>query len=194
MTTNHKTDGIYLPADDRRDYVAWSEANESDFVSGYWNKLWRWYEAEGFGHVAAYLRTLDVSDFDPKAPPLKTPAFWAIVSANHPAENAELADLLDKLEQPDAVTLDDLVAAAAKAEMYDTQEWLKDRKNRRSIPHRLEQCGYVPVRNSDAPSDGLFKVGSRRKAIYARSDLTATARLTAAHAIVDGRVSPKSGR
>ena len=36
--------------------------------------------------------------------------------------------------------------------------WLCDRKNRRAIPHRLEQCGYIPVRNADAV-DGLFKIG-----------------------------------
>ena len=30
MTTNHKTDGVYLPADDRRHYVAWSEAKKED--------------------------------------------------------------------------------------------------------------------------------------------------------------------
>jgi hypothetical protein len=28
ITTNHKTDGIYLPADDRRHYVAWSDATK----------------------------------------------------------------------------------------------------------------------------------------------------------------------
>ena len=28
ITTNHKADGIYLPADDRRHYVAWSELSE----------------------------------------------------------------------------------------------------------------------------------------------------------------------
>src|SRR5262249_17999718 len=27
ITTNHKADGIYLPADDRRHYVAWSDAD-----------------------------------------------------------------------------------------------------------------------------------------------------------------------
>ena len=27
ITTNHKTDGIYLPADDRRHFVAWSDAD-----------------------------------------------------------------------------------------------------------------------------------------------------------------------
>jgi hypothetical protein len=35
--------------------------------------------------VAAYLATLDISTFDPKAPPPKTDAFWAIVDANHAA-------------------------------------------------------------------------------------------------------------
>jgi len=31
ITTNHKTDGIYLPADDRRHYVAWSDLAKEDF-------------------------------------------------------------------------------------------------------------------------------------------------------------------
>ena len=32
--------------------------------------------------VADYLWSLDLSDFDPKAPPPKTAAFWNIVSAS----------------------------------------------------------------------------------------------------------------
>ena len=31
ITTNHKTDGIYLPADDRRHFVAWSDLKKEDF-------------------------------------------------------------------------------------------------------------------------------------------------------------------
>ena len=31
ITTNHKADGIYLPADDRRHYVAWSDLTKDDF-------------------------------------------------------------------------------------------------------------------------------------------------------------------
>ena len=34
MTTNHKVDGIYLPADDRRHYVAWSDAVLADCTGG----------------------------------------------------------------------------------------------------------------------------------------------------------------
>ena len=85
MTTNHKTNGIYLPADDRRHLVAWSDLKQRDFDEGYWNQIWHWYELGGFGHVAAYLAQLDLSGFDPKAPPPKTAAFWAIVDANRRA-------------------------------------------------------------------------------------------------------------
>jgi hypothetical protein len=75
ITTNHKTNGIFLPADDRRHYVAWSDLSRPSFEREYWNKLWCWYNAGGDGHVAAYLAQLDLSSFDAKAPPPKTQAF-----------------------------------------------------------------------------------------------------------------------
>ena len=34
ITTNHKTDGIYLPADDRRHFVAWCDLDKEDFDRG----------------------------------------------------------------------------------------------------------------------------------------------------------------
>ena len=174
MTTNHKTDGVYLPADDRRHYVTWSEAKKEEFPETYWKSIWAWYEEGGYGHVAAYLAELDLSGFNPKAPPPKTGAFWAIVDANRAPEDAELADVLDKLGRPDAVALDMLVKEAD----FDFYTWLRDGKNRRNIPHRLEQCGYIPVRN-DAADDGLFKINNRRQAVYARTGLSFRGRLEA---------------
>jgi hypothetical protein len=174
ITTNHKTDGIYLPADDRRHYVAWSDRSKEEFTPAYWNEIWSWYHAGGFGHVAAYLAELDISGFDPKAPPPQTPAFWEIVSANQAPEDAELADAIDALGNPEALTIKQLIAAAKGA----LAEWLSERKNRRALPHRLERCGYVAVR-SDA-KDGLWKVGEARQAIYARNDIAAESRRAAA--------------
>jgi hypothetical protein len=40
ITTNYKTDGIYLPADDRRHFVAWSTRTKDDFAPEYWKTLW----------------------------------------------------------------------------------------------------------------------------------------------------------
>ena len=96
-TTNHRFDGVYLPADDRRTYVAWSEIRQADFVKGFWPSLWGWYRAGGLEDVVAYLAEYDLSKFDPKAPPRKTDAFWQIVSVGAAPEESELADVLDAL-------------------------------------------------------------------------------------------------
>jgi hypothetical protein len=204
ITTNHKTDGVFLPADDRRHYVAWSELTSADFESGYWIKLWRWYDEGGDRHVAAYLDSLDLSDFDLKAPPLKTKAFWDIVDAGRAGEDAERADVIDALGvkdkegapvSPVAFTL---AAVQGKAEALTPSKkkkdgepirgtfayWLGDRRNRRSIPHRFEQCGFSPVRNDDA-KDGLWKINGARQVVYARSNLSVRDRLAAANLVRD---------
>ena len=174
ITTNHKADGIFLPADDRRHFVAWSDLTKDDFAPSYWNTLWRFYDDGGDRHVAAYLAELDLSDFDPKAPPPKTPAFWDIVDANRAPEDAELADVLDAMGKPDATTIAKIIAHATD----DFGVWLRDRKNRRVIPHRLEKCGYAPVRYEGA--DGLWPINGKRQAIYAKSTLSVRDRYRAA--------------
>jgi hypothetical protein len=174
ITTNYKTNGIYLPADDRRHYVAWSDLNKEDFDEGYWNRLYDWYRAGGYGHIAAYLDTLDISDFDAKAPPLKTEAFWAIAQSNRSSEDSELEDLLDELDRPDAFPLSRLMAAA-KGELA---EWMRERGNRRAIPHKLESCGYSLINNSSA-KDGYWRVGGRRQPVYGKKELSERERLAA---------------
>ena len=177
ITSNHKADGIYLPADDRRHYVAWSSLTKDDFLKTYWRDLYRWYGAGGNAFVVEYLRSQDLSGFDAKAPPPKTQAFWEIVDASRAPEDAELADALDILAWPEALTLGDL-AGHAPSQFAD---WLRDRKNARRIPHRLEECGcgYVAVRN-DAAKDGRWKVADRRQVIYAKAELPPRDRIAAA--------------
>lgn len=173
ITTNHKTDGIFLPAEDRRHFVAWSDLTKEDpkFQGAYWENLWAWYAGGGIGHVAAYLRARNIGGFDAKAPPPKTAAFWAIVDSSRSPEEPELADLIDYLGNPAALTLRKLQEAASATNSHDFADWLKDRKNRRVIPHRLEKSGYVPVRNPDAASDGHWKIGGVRQAVYASKTL-----------------------
>jgi hypothetical protein len=142
ITTNHKTDGIHLESGDRRHFVAWSDRTRADFTDAYWSDLYRWFDNGGNEVVAGYLRDLDLVGFNPKAPP-KTEAFWAIVVASIAPEDGEMADCLEKLGGPAATTIAQIqrVATAVFA------EWLRDRRNARQIPHRLEGCGYALVRN-----------------------------------------------
>lgn len=190
LTTNHKTGGFYLPADDRRHFVAWSERTKEDFDGEYWSRLWRWYEEDGAGHVGAYLAALDLSEFDAKAPPPKTPAWFEIVNASRAPEDAEMTDLLDSLEWPAAVTVEMLIRAARERASLggggaDFAAWLADRRNRRQLPHRFEEAGYLVARNA-AAQDGLWRIGGRRTAVYARGELSPRERMAAAGALAEG--------
>ncbi|MGH8228268.1 MAG: primase-helicase family protein [Steroidobacteraceae bacterium] len=175
ITTNHE-DGLHIPADSRRYFVAWSELTKESYDPKYWRDLYRWYHAEGgIGHVAAYLRTLDLSAFDPKAPPPKTPAFMAMVAAGRAPEDAELADAIDALGNPAAVTVAMLCIYASET----FREWLQDRRNSRQVPHRMKAAGYTAVSN-DAAQSGLWVVLGKRQVIYARRELQIRDRIAAA--------------
>jgi hypothetical protein len=98
-------------------------------------------------------------------------------------EDAELADVLDELKNPQVTTLA-RVQAKATAEF---ETWLRDRRNRRQIPYRFEQCGYAPVRN-EAAKDGLWRIENVRQAVYAKSDLSLCDRLRLAEELVKGNL------
>jgi hypothetical protein len=179
LTSNHLTDGLYLPPDDRRHSVAKSELTKEAFEPGFWAELWGWYSNGGLQHVAAYLAALDISKFDAKAPPPKTPAFYAIVDSNRSPEEAELEDEIDDLGRPDALTLKQVIEAGRGS---DFSVWLNERKNRRIVPHRLEKVGYVAARNPDADS-GLWRINGVRQVIYAKASLPVSGQQVAARAL-----------
>ena len=64
--------------------------------------------------------------------------------------------------------------------------WLRERKNRRMVNYRFENCRYVTVRNQSA-EDGLWKISDRRQAIYAKAALTVRERYLAAQRLAGQR-------
>lgn len=174
ITMNERLSSIYLPADDRRHYVAWSELDRSAFDEDYWNRLWGWYARGGYGHVAAYLRNVDLSSFDSKAPPPKTDTFWRIVGAAISPEETELSDLLEELGNPAAVTAEQLQAACAMT-TDDALASLFSSKARRALPHKLDLSGYESHRNPDEQR-GRWKVAGKQVLVYVRKELSAAER------------------
>jgi hypothetical protein len=186
ITTNNKMNGLYLPHDDRRHYVAWSPLKEADFKAGYFNELWAWYEAGGFDHVAALLHSYELTAFDPKATPPKTGAFYEIVGVNRAPEEGELAALLATMGDPlglnepgtvtlpDAITVNQVIAAAARNidEFGELWSWLADRKNRRQVPGRFEKAGYAMTRNPADQHDGQWIVAGKRQTVYTLKHLS----------------------
>jgi hypothetical protein len=184
FTTNNKENGMYLPPDDRRHFVAWSERVSADFAPGFWHDFWDWYEDGGFSHVGALLRRLDLSRFAPKADPPKTQAFWDIVSANVAPEESGLADVLDWMKRPAAVTVEQILTQPnLPAELFD---WLREPKNRRTMSKHLRGCGYHVTRNPDS-EQGLWRINGKRQKIYVRKDLSAEDRIKAVRRLVDGK-------
>ena len=191
-TTNYRFDGLYLPADDRRHYIAWSELTKDDFSDGYWSKLRDWYRTGGNGHVAAFLRSLDLSSFNAKIPPPRTKAMLDIIDVSAAPENSELADAIDELNENrgDGLMVCTLrmIAATNKGA---TMEWLLERKSRRTIPHRMADTGYIPVRNPDVKSDGRWRINGVRQVIYAPIGMPKEERLKAAEKLVLALDKPK---
>jgi len=174
ITTNYR-DALKLPFDDRRHYVGFSERRGEEFPKEFWNEFWGWYETGGFAHVAALLYQYDLSNFDPKAEPPKTPAFRYMVTASRGAAYGELADAIDALGNPQALTINELMVTAPAL------EWLRDLTKRTVTGHRIADCGYVMIENPDA-KDGLWKINGRRQAIYVHSDTPPDQRIGTAEA------------
>jgi hypothetical protein len=181
VVTANRKDSFYLPADDRRHYVAWSTLETGHATPEFWRDLYRWYEGGGYGHVAAYLAQRDISEFNPKAPPEKTTAFWEIVSINRPPEDAELADALTELGNPDAVTILQVTDTSLSLGNREFFHYLRDRKHARAIPHRMGECGYVPLYNET--QNGRWKVGAKKHVVYVKAELTLRQRHEAVKAL-----------
>jgi primase-like protein/DNA primase RepB-like protein/uncharacterized protein DUF5906 len=184
FTTNHRTDGLYLPPNDRRHYVAWSEMTKEDFGNEYWNDIHDWLDNKGGnGHVAAYLATLDLADFSATAPPPQTDAFWAMVHAGRTSEDIELADVIDALGNPPALYLG-AIQARADSVAPSLADYLRNQQqSSRRMPFRLEKAGYLSI-NSDR-KDGCWWWNSKRHVVYAHRSLSLTDRKAAAQALAD---------
>lgn len=174
ITSNH-TDGIFLPPDDRRHFVVATELTKDDFTPAYFTRLWEWYQGGGYGHVSAYLRAHPIDGFNPHAPPPKTTAWWSVVDAGRAPEDAEMVDLLERLKYPPAITVEELTKIAPR----DFAEWLRDRRNARKVPHRMEAAGYVKVLNPDQ-GRGNWKIDGKNTTVYGRRELSIRDRIAAA--------------
>lgn len=173
ITSNHKVGGLYLPETDRRHDVCWSPLEAKSPGADYFNRLYHWLDYEnGIEHVAALLETYDVADFDPKAPPPQSPAFWEIAIASIPAQVGDLRDAIEGISSPDLLVLPDLFSGATNTPA-ETVAMLQDPTNRHMLPRWLEAAGYVVVPNPNA-RNGKWRVkvyGGKKLLAYGKKTI-----------------------
>jgi len=200
MTSNHLTDGFFVPPEDRRvDYI-WSLVSKGDLSKltkleskVYWDDYFdRLNNRGGAEHVAAFLRARDLSKFKPGAEPPKTEAWKQAVSINRPAGNADLNDLLDKMShdwvfitgeiclRPPALTLAQI--QRHKHCPRDLAKLIDDPGKRRTVSHRLASADYVSFDSDTA--QGYWNINGHRHVIYVDSALTPAERQDAAEALI----------
>jgi hypothetical protein len=177
LTTNHRTNGIYLPANDRRHFVAWSDEPKGGAGDDYFEDHYAWLGRGGRANVTAFLRSVSLESFNPMAPSPQTDAFGAIVDANHAPEDDDLATAISLLDKPAALIVRDITGHPDVD--HEFKEWLRDRRNARKEAHRIETAGYVAVRNPDVKS-GRWKIDGVNSTVYARQALSVRERVLAA--------------
>ena len=190
MTTNFRTGGIYLPPEDRRHYVGWSEVKKGNHPAEWWSDYYKWFDGGGDECVAGYLQSFDLSDFNPKAEPIKTEAWHAMVNASRSSEEMELADVLETFDGG-AATLIMIRNKAFTLGYKELANGLDDPRNHKATASRLEEAGYTVIRNP-ADDRGRWRVlqkdgGTRPRVIYGPSKLSTDDRLRLAKGLKDDK-------
>ena len=55
------------------------------------------------------------------------------------------------------------------------------------MPHRMERCDYIPLRNPHA-RDGLWKLQNKRQVVYIKASLDAVQRKALLKRLADGMI------
>lgn len=168
VTTNHPAGGVFLPPDDRRHLVCWSDAVESDFTEQQWIDWWRWFDTGGDSHVVALLRSYDIGSWNPKAPPPRTPAWHVMVGGSVSDGDADLAGAIETLGSPEVLTVDMILNSTPQGS--DLWCELNDRKKSAAVPKRLAAAGYLQLPNPHR-TDRRWKIGGREMNVYRRKNV-----------------------
>jgi hypothetical protein len=166
ITTNHLTQGIYIPQDDRRyDVIECATKREIGMdkqqFSDYFNELWAWFNNEdGRENIVAYLENRDISNFNASTGQRQTSAHKVVVQQ---ALNYDhwLHDIIDELGDPVAIRGDWIIEKAVATGMKEVEV-------RRLMVHAIDRTEYRKLPNLKS-ADGRFRFGTGKKfTLYAK--------------------------
>jgi hypothetical protein len=158
--TMNDPSSLFIPAGDRRMFVAEAQKSKGWADADYFARLFAWYAAGGLQNVAAWLMQRDLTNFNPTAPPPQTAAWRNIVGSWNRQEEDPLLNALQQLGSPEVVFASDLVATAAAD--FDHANELRDLiKSRRKLAHQMDAQGYRLI-EPEFEGEWEFWAGNKR--------------------------------
>jgi hypothetical protein len=140
LTTNDVA-SLYIHANDRRFAILHSSLKTEWQPASYFTELANWLTTGGGNlEVAQWLAVRDLSSFEPKRRPNKTPG-WQVVVDTWSAPEDALAKALDILKAPDTFFVQEA------ANIFDLKDELATiLRFPRKLSHRAQQSGYYMVK------------------------------------------------
>jgi hypothetical protein len=176
ITTNYRSGGLYVPRDDRRYFIVFSDVLRDQLGAEYWRALDAWMAvAENVEEIAAWLMVRDVSHFNPKAPPPRTAAWHEMAEGGQSGETNQLADLVEGFE---VFTVAMLAEKASTMQGADVElgNFLRAGKNGTKINRMLNDLGWTKIKNQH-DNRGRWLVSGSRVAIYGPDNLPMAVKL-----------------
>lgn len=165
MTTNHLSNGIFIPEGDRRyDVIDCASKREMGMTEEelklHFEELWEWFElGRGAENIAAYLTQRDISKFSANSGQRKTEAHKTVVAQGFSGDYW-LTDIIDELGSPIALRLDWIMDRAIAKGM-------KEHEVRAKISHALDRSEYSKLRNKDS-ADGRWTINKVKRVVYSK--------------------------
>lgn len=195
LTTNDPLT-MYIPNEDRRLFVMWSPVPDPKktpiFAPGYFDEMHSWMEDGGADSVAKWLANRDIMQFNPGSPPPMTAGKLAIIGSTHEVRRSAVDDVFElyterflNSKMPDVVFAKDLIDFVTHDAFFDDKERILKTLTAKSFHFKMDERGYVMVKNPYASEwrSGKF----RSRAAFVRKEVAAGDRLEAISAELEKR-------
>jgi hypothetical protein len=155
---------ITLDSDDRRWFCVWSDAPK--MTPEETTRIWGWYKAGGFEAVAGWLRSRDVSQFNPKAIPFATEYKQRLIYTGMSNAESYIHHLIEKQESPFKT---DIISGPWHIILKELSQAAPDNLRTRIVQpalfHALKEAGWIDKGLCSSPE---YK---SKRHIFVRPDL-----------------------
>lgn len=162
LTTNDPLT-MYIPEEDRRLFVMTSYSGKES--PEYFSQLYGWLQAGGAAAVIGWLKRRDLIGFKPTEPPPMTEGKRQIIESANYVRRSGIDDVIEKYmeenDQPQVIFHCALRDFVRENDYFDDEIGLIKQLNAKNFHYKMDEHGYLMVRNPDAAEWKNGKIRTR---------------------------------